>query len=249
MKKAILLLVVSFSFLACEAQNWDSVSGGVGGYWNFESTAVYGQVNALLATDSLLYIGGWFDTINRVKVGNHINQAVCSFDGTRLCAYGTSNLMGQTPIANALLEDNGQLYFGGLFTASWGTTYNLKSQNCVAWDGAYTYDSLAGGLSFEVHAMCKFNNMIYAGGSRPLYTNSSKANFAFWDGSSWNTMNNPIKAPFLPNRMGVNALTVYNGMLIVAGWFDSAGGLPVSNIAAYDGTNWYSLGSGVNKGV
>jgi hypothetical protein len=47
----------------------------------------------------------------------------------------------------------------------------------------------------------------------------------------------------------VNALTVYNGQLIVGGGFDMAGGVSARNIAAWDGNSWTPLGTGVNASV
>jgi len=52
----------------------------------------------------------------------------------------------------------------------------------------------------------------------------------------------------LPGCNGnINAVTVYDNMLIIGGSFtEVGGGLSVSNIAAWDGTNWSELGSGVD---
>jgi hypothetical protein len=47
----------------------------------------------------------------------------------------------------------------------------------------------------------------------------------------------------------VNALTVIGTDLYAGGWFTTAGGVSVNNIAKWDGTNWDSLGSGTSSGV
>jgi hypothetical protein len=44
----------------------------------------------------------------------------------------------------------------------------------------------------------------------------------------------------------VSAMIVYNGELYVAGEFDSAGGIPVNNIARWNGSVWDSVGSGLS---
>jgi hypothetical protein len=46
----------------------------------------------------------------------------------------------------------------------------------------------------------------------------------------------------------VSAMTVYDGKLIVAGGFTTAGGNPANHIAAWDGSSWSPLGSGVDQG-
>jgi hypothetical protein len=47
----------------------------------------------------------------------------------------------------------------------------------------------------------------------------------------------------------VNAIAKYNNLIIVGGSFTHAGQVNVSNIAAWNGSNWISLGSGVNDTV
>jgi len=47
----------------------------------------------------------------------------------------------------------------------------------------------------------------------------------------------------------VNDLVVYHDELIACGYFNSAGGAPAANIAAWDGTAWSPLGGGVNGDV
>ena len=47
----------------------------------------------------------------------------------------------------------------------------------------------------------------------------------------------------------VNAMTVYNGELIVGGRFTNAGGVPANYIAAWNGTSWHALGSGTDGWV
>ena len=43
----------------------------------------------------------------------------------------------------------------------------------------------------------------------------------------------------------INAMTVLNGELIVAGFFSSIAGVPATNIAAWNGTQWRALGAGL----
>lgn len=61
---------------------------------------------------------------------------------------------------------------------------------------------------------------------------------AAWDGTAWHALGSGINGP-------VYALGSYNGELIAAGVFNSAGGTAVSNIARYRvGQGWRSVGSG-----
>ena len=49
--------------------------------------------------------------------------------------------------------------------------------------------------------------------------------------------------------MQVQALAVYNGYLYVGGDFSAAGGSSEAYIAKWDGTSWYSIGTGLNSTV
>ena len=47
----------------------------------------------------------------------------------------------------------------------------------------------------------------------------------------------------------VLSLGVYNGDLIAGGWFDTAGGHTANDIAAWNGTSWSAIGTGMNGQV
>ncbi len=59
----------------------------------------------------------------------------------------------------------------------------------------------------------------------------------------WSPLGSGIGTPANPG--GVFTSTVYNGNLIVAGAFDTVGGIPAANIAMWNGTSWSALGSGI----
>ncbi len=50
------------------------------------------------------------------------------------------------------------------------------------------------------------------------------------------------------NGGSVSSLAVYNGELYAGGSFNTVGGIAVNNIAKWNGTNWSSVGSGIDPG-
>lgn len=66
---------------------------------------------------------------------------------------------------------------------------------------------------------------------------------AAWDGTTWTNLGGGVTDGTIFER--VSALGVYDGKLVVGGHFGAAGGVPVSNIAMWDGTTWTSPGGGV----
>ena len=63
----------------------------------------------------------------------------------------------------------------------------------------------------------------------------------YWDNSI---------SPSLAGICGpVYAATIFNGQLVVGGWFRGAGKVLASNVASWDGTSWSPLGSGADDRV
>ncbi len=70
---------------------------------------------------------------------------------------------------------------------------------------------------------------------------ADSADDVYWDNSI---------SPSIPGvNRAVYALTVYDNHLIAGGLFTTAGGIPASRIAAWNGTSWSALGTGMNREV
>ena len=59
---------------------------------------------------------------------------------------------------------------------------------------------------------------------------------------------NGLSPEFAGTEKEVNALTVYNNLLIVGGSFNVVGGIAVNGIAAWNGSSWSDLGGGLSGG-
>ncbi len=96
-------------------------------------------------------------------------------------------------------------------------------------------------------------NLVVAGGFNSGLFNGAHS-IAMWDGSSWQSLGEGVSGPgYSSGGKGaqegdgyspVKALAIYNGNLIVAGSFNSAGGVADSSIAQWDGSNWSKVGKG-----
>lgn len=63
---------------------------------------------------------------------------------------------------------------------------------------------------------------------------------------NWMPLNTGLAQPTVSFQPQMCAFTEYNSKLIVGGQFTSAGGNLTNHIAAWDGTNWSTLGPGVS---
>jgi hypothetical protein len=116
----------------------------------------------------------------------------------------------------------------------------LQAQNC--------WSPLGSGVVFDrVVSMLSYNNSLIVAGWFDSIGGIPASNIAKWNGSTWSNLGeglriNPSHSTTIPY---VASLIEYNGDLYAAGQFDSAGGVPVNNIARWDGTSWSAVGSGI----
>jgi hypothetical protein len=117
------------------------------------------------------------------------------------------------------------------------------------WDGAnwsLLGSGISGGYSPAVISLAVYNNELIAAGRFTTAGGVSAKNIAKWNGANWSPLGSGIH--YKEIMYSVQAFAVYNNELIVGGqWIDSAGGIPVNNVAKWNGISWSSLGSGVNN--
>ena len=106
------------------------------------------------------------------------------------------------------------------------------------------------GLSGAVYATAVYDDgsgpALYVGGSFTVAGEVLANNIAKWEPGapgSWSPLGSRIGGVSSPQ---VHTLIVYNGELIAAGNFTTAGWTQANFIARWDGTNWSPLGSGMN---
>ena len=155
---------------------------------------------------------------------------------------------GMNGVVRALATSDGILYAGGDFTTAGG----VAATGIAQWDGT-NWAPVGSGLSGTspvVYTLAASGSNLYVGGS---FTNAGglAANYiAQWNGAKWSRLGaGAINQGVGMNQYGyVFALTVAGGTLYAGGDFSSAVGVAASGVAAWDGTNWSALGSGVDPG-
>ncbi|MFN0150130.1 MAG: hypothetical protein ACKVU1_05360 [bacterium] len=80
----------------------------------------------------------------------------------------------------------------------------------------------------------------YAGNER--ISNEVNSAVVRWDGSTFSIIGEV-------NGARVSALTVYDGKLIVGGGFSEVDGVSAKDVAAWDGSQWSALGTGISGGA
>ena len=153
-------------------------------------------------------------------------------------------------LASAMWDSDGpgpapsRLVVGGYFTA-----VGYASSRCIgAVDPATgVWTSLGSGFghtspnSPRVRSLAVLpNGNLVAAGSFDSAGGVAANNIAQWNGSSWSPLGGGLFDPYHAGEVYLAVLP--NGELVAAGYFSLAGGIPVNNIARWNGTTWSSMG-------
>ncbi len=144
-------------------------------------------------------------------------------------------------------------YFGDALIA--GGSFSLSGDALrgamASWDGSRwsLIDAFQSGqgMSERVHALTFYDGDLVAGGSFFSAGGRRVRSVARWDGASWHDFNGGVQDGL--RRTDVRALVEYDGQLVAAGNFRTAGGVAARNIAAWDGAQWQALGAGLDGPV
>jgi len=218
-----------------------------------------------------LYAGGWFTNAggmpaNRVAKWNAASEM--------WMPLGSGMSGGSSPSVNALtVFDDGlgggpALYAGGEFTSAGGVAANrIARWNAATETWSPIGGGIGGGFSPRVNALCVFDDglgngpTLIAGGSFTTAGGVAANRIARWSASTgtWSALGSgmgggtdPSGNP--PHVLSLTSLDDGSGagpVLYAGGWFSTAGGITVNNIARWNASTgtWSALASGTNSHV
>ncbi len=211
---------------------WHPLGNGMGG-------GSFPNVYALTVFNGDLIAGGEFTT-----AGGQPANLIARWNGTSWSALGEGIQANSGSGVQALAVYNGQLIAGGSFAfAGQELAFNI-----ARWNGTWnSMDDIFGdGPPTEVTALAVYNNQLIAGGRFAQAGDVSARNIARWNGTSWSALGTGVQdAEFIDT---VQDFAVYQGELIVAGAFGTAGGVSAANIARWNGNTWQPLDAGLSDG-
>jgi len=208
---------------------WTSVGGGIGG-------GPFPNVLALATFKGDVYAAGVFSQAGGMPATN-----IARWDGTNWFPLGS----GVNNIVRVLSSDGTNLYAGGSFTAAGG----ISAMNIAKWDGTNWSPLGAGVLGTAVDSLAVGSGQVYAGGRFADAGGIGATNVAVWNGTNWSALGEGIRdfdGAGGGNSGIVRALLVNDDGLYVGGGFRLAGAVGATNIARWDGTNWWPVGGGID---
>jgi hypothetical protein len=227
-----------------DGSSWSPLGAGLLG------TTQLDAVSALAVYDSgsgpELYAGGNFYDLG----GGVYTGRVARWNGSGWVPldHGVSGAVIDTEVQALCVYDAGggpSLYASGMFTAASG----VPSPYIARWDGT-NWSAVGGGLNYSGSAMVVFDDgtgpALYVGGSFGMAGGQSARCIARWDGSTWSPLGLGMDGVQV---LHVGTLAVFDDgsgpALYAGGAFESAGGVPATNIARWNGTSWAPVGDGL----
>ena len=124
------------------------------------------------------------------------------------------------------------------------TTVGGVAANSIARYNGRTWSALGSGVSGgdfpSVYSIAIANNgEVYAGGSFTTAGGVPATNIARWNGSTWSALGSGVGGG---DYAGVSAIAIANnGDVYAGGSFTTAGEVPATNIARWNGSAWSAL--------
>lgn len=234
------------SIARTDGSTWAALGSGISATEQIEVCIIVDapSIRALTVYDDgggqALYAAGTFTVAEGLPMSR-----IAQWNGSGWVALGSGT---NAPVNALVVYDDGggpALYAGGSFTAAGGVSANRIAK----WNGS-SWAALGSGTNNIVHALAVYDDgggpALYAAGRFTSAGGAPANHVAKWNGASWAALGSGT------NFFGLEALTVYDDgggpALYVGGIFSSAGGVPASNIAKWDGANWSALGGGTANG-
>jgi hypothetical protein len=217
------------------SQTWVAMEGGFEGSIN-SSGAASGFV---VHNDELIVVGDF------QRVGSRIARGIARW----VEATQTWDRFGPGFNMNPwrFTTYRGDLIAGGSFYSAG----DVEARGVARWDGKAWHPlgsgvgNTAGNLVGSINALKVYDDELIVAGEFSNSGGVPTSHIARWNGDTetWSDVGGGVGSF---NGLGcaltrVEALAVYNGDLIVGGCFTSAGGLPIENIARWDGSQWHEM--------
>jgi flagellar hook capping protein FlgD len=206
---------------AAHIARWD-------GDWHGYGDGLNGNVFALCKFNGDLIAGGLFVSSGAVPVNRIARWNGISWESVGGGADGS---------VEALTVYNGDLIAAGFFSNIGGQ----PASRIARWDGT-AWHPLGQGLSGGggINSLVVYNGNLFVGGDFDHAGGMVARALAQWDGTSWSTVGGGLGSTVTFEN--VSALLVFQGDLYATGQFQFAGGVPVRNVARWNGTNWSAMG-------
>jgi hypothetical protein len=225
-----------------------SIAKWDGQEWTGFGDGMNGAVGTIAFHGQDMYVGGSF-----TKAGDKWARYIARWDGAEWHALGgDGGLEGAGGVnggVNSIAVDRDTVYVGGNFGRAYNGDSFIRAKSIVKWDGEnwHPIGSFGNLNPVIIISISVKDGIIYAAGQFPRVGDDPANKVVKWDGSEWLDISDELYPTY--NYGLIYSLVENKGRIYVGGRFDMAGDKTVNHIAEWNGQEWLSLGSGVNRDV
>ena len=231
------------SMAVWDGGNWSGLGGGV--IDDDRSLDPAGMVLAIAISGNNVYIGGNFDHAGNVDAKN-----IARWNGTSWSALGDGIMVefesDFSEVVQSIVVVGNNVYIAGKFDTAGDQVAHLFAR----WNGT-SWSALNNDKNFQQSDEANVlaagpNNGVYVGGTFRIAGTYLSRNIGLWTGTAWQALGQgATEGIYIDNAAQIRAMAFdNNGRIYVGGRMATVGGMPVNNIAMWDGTKWNALGSG-----
>ncbi|MEI6411095.1 MAG: T9SS type A sorting domain-containing protein [Bacteroidota bacterium] len=193
-----------------------------------------GYISGSCVYNNILYVVGTFKF-----AGNEQANSVASWDGSQWTVYGfPADVSGGVPLNFRVVYYKDELYVGG---NCYNKINGIENDDIARYNGS-TWKQVGGGLFgglSSIFDMEVYHDELYVAGTFSASDGNAGNKIMRWDGTAWHDVGKGICG-----SGRIEDMVVYNDKLYVAGIFNCiSDGLPIQNVAVWDGQHWCSIGN------
>ena len=221
----------------------DHVGYWDGSEWN-DIGGVDSTVEALTFDGNYVWIGGAFTNAESESGGGYTPGLAIYNGGWGSPGYVAGGSLSVSALGWDGINEN--MYVGGNFTSIFDGATVPANNIAVFSEFTGVWSALGSGVNGTVDAILVTNGIVYVGGNFTTAGGVTVNGIAEWNGTSWSALGSGVTGyNNLTGSTSVNALTMNGNILYVAGAFTNAGGVYAPGVAAWNGSTWTNVGSGL----
>ncbi len=228
---------------------WSNFATGTVQRWNGTAWSSLGAVTAGSGIEPFVNglcvraNGDIVATGNFVAIGGVAASQKARWNGTAWSAMGSGMTpwMSNAPQGDTVVESpDGSLWLGGNFQTIGGAT----GPHLAAWNGSsWSIQDPIAANDVVSRIVADGEHGMLVGGKFTTVGGGAANRIAAWTGASWQTLGTGVSHTLGFVDAGVRAIVrAPDGSILAGGLFNLAGGVPVANVARWNGSAWSAMG-------
>jgi hypothetical protein len=220
---------------------WDSLGMGINGL-DIINPMAHSAVGRITRFNNKIITCGNFASLGNVSafcLGMWDGVKWDTFPGNPFkLKYESNAPYSSKQIVGDILVNGTDMYVAGCFDTVAGNPCKYVAK----WDGSQWHCLNFPNMTniFCVGNLAWYHGELYAGGVFENNSINDTSNYILkYDGQNWTQVGGGIRGG---GNNGIDAMVVYNNLLIVAGWFRKTDGNAGDNIMAWNGSQWLDIG-------